>query len=199
MTLTIEDITNDKNVISVIEIQGIKFSSKSFQIEIELKQMMLLLDNEVLFDKCIINREKKEEIIPKEVVLKENVLDIDNNDVNSDDEKEVEDNSKDIKAEPLANKETSDISELTDFDLDENLIVEEEMMTLKKREEVYYKIYREARKKARILKHQALLAFLEAKNIKKTYMLEDLEDDDSVISDLDFKSIEQSLNYNLEV
>jgi hypothetical protein len=160
---------------------------------------MLLLDNEVLFDKCIINREKKEEIISKEVVLKENVLEIDNNDVNSDDEKEVDDNSKDIKVEPLANKETSDISELTDFDLDQNLIVEEEMMTLKKREEVYYKIYREARKKARILKHQALLAFLEAKNIKKTYMLEDLEDDDSVISDLDFKSIEQSLNYNLEV
>jgi len=199
MALTIEDITNDKNVISVIEIQGIKFSSKSFQIEIELKQMMLLLDNEVLFDKCIINREKKEEIISKEVLLKENVLDIDNNDVNSDDEKEVDNNSKDIKVEPLANKETSDISELTDFDLDQNLIVEEEMMTLKKREEVYYKIYREARKKARILKHQALLAFLEAKNIKKTYMLEDLEDDDSVISDLDFKSIEQSLNYNLEV
>ena len=197
--LTIEDITNDKNVISVIEIQGIKFSSKSFQIEIEIKQMMMLLDNEVVFDKCLINREKKEEIISKEVVLKENVLEMENNDVNSDDEKEVDNNSKDIKVEPLANKETSDISELTDFDLDQNLIVEEEMMTLKKREEVYYKIYREARKKARILKHQALLAFLEAKNIKKTYMLEDLEEDDSVISDLDFKSIEQSLNYNLEV
>jgi hypothetical protein len=197
--LTIEEITNDKNVISVIEIQGIKFSSKSFQIEIEIKQMMLLLDNEVLFDKCLINREKKDEIVTKEVVLKENVLELENNDVNSDDEKEVEDNSKDRKVEPLANKEISDISELTDFDLDKNLIVEEEMMTLKKREEVYYKIYREARKKARILKHQALLAFLEAKNIKKTYMLEDLEEDDSVISDLDFKSIEQSLNYNLEV
>jgi hypothetical protein len=147
----------------------------------------------------LINREKKEEIISKEVVLKENVLEMENNDVNSDDEKEVEDNLKDKKVEPLANKEISDISELTDFDLDQNLIVEEEMMTLKKREEVYYKIYREARKKARILKHQALLAFLEAKNIKKTYMLEDLEEDDSVISDLDFKSIEQSLNYNLEV
>ena len=197
--LTIEDITNDKNVISVIEIQGIKFSSKSFQIEIEIKQMMMLLDNEVVFDKCLINREKTEEIIIKEVVLKENVVEMDNNDVNSDDEKEVEDNSKNRKVEPLANKDTSEISELTDFDLDQNLIVEEEMMTLKKREEVYYKIYREARKKARILKHQALLAFLEAKNIKKTYMLEDLEEDDSVISDLDFKSIEQSLNYNLEV
>lgn len=199
ISLKIEDITNDKNVISVIEIQGIKFSSKSFQIEIEIKQMMMLLDNEVVFDKCLINREKTEEIIIKEVVLKENVVEMDNNDVNSDDEKEVEDNSKNRKVEPLANKDTSEISELTDFDLDQNLIVEEEMMTLKKREEVYYKIYREARKKARILKHQALLAFLEAKNIKKTYMLEDLEEDDSVISDLDFKSIEQSLNYNLEV
>jgi hypothetical protein len=200
VSLTIEDITNDKNVLSVIEVQGIKFSSKSFQIEIELKQMMMLLDNEVLFDKCLINREKKEEIILKDVVLKEKVLEMENeNDVNSDDEKEMEDNSKDRKVEPLANKETSDISELTDFDLDQNLIVEEEIMTLKKREEVYYKIYREARKKARILKHQALLAFLEAKNIKKTYMLEDLEEDDSVISDLDFKSIEQSLNYNMEV
>lgn len=199
IALTIEDITNDKNVISVIEIQGIKFSSKSFQIEIELKQMMMLLDNEVIFDKCLINREKKEEIITKDVVLKENVLEIDDNAVNSDDERENENILKDKNVESLANKEISDISELTDFDLDENLIVEEEMITLKKREEVYYKIYREARKKARILKHQALLAFLEAKNIKKTYMLEDLEEDDSVISDLDFKSIEQSLNYNLEV
>lgn len=199
--LTIEDITSDKNVISVIEIQGIKFSSKNFQIELELKQMMMLIDNEVLFDKCLINREKKEEIMPlsKEVILKENVLEMDDDAINSDDEKEEEDKSKDIKVEHLANKDTSEISELTDFDLDENLIVEEEMMTLKKREEVYYKIYREARKKARILKNQALLAFLEAKNIKKTYMLEDLEEDDSVISDLDFKSIEQSLNYNLEV
>jgi hypothetical protein len=201
VSLKIEDITNDKNVISVIEIQGIKFSSKNFQIEIELKQMMLL-DNEILFEKCVISKDKKEEIFPlqKEVVLKENVLEIEDDAVNSDDERENEDNSKkDIKVEPLANKESSDISELTDFDLDETLIEEEEKITLKKREEVYYKIYREARKKARILKHQALLAFLEAKNIKKTYMLEDLEEDDSVISDLDFKSIEQSLNYNLEV
>ena len=72
-------------------------------------------------------------------------------------------------------------------------------MILKKPQEVYYNIYRQARKKARLLKHQALLAFLEAKNIKKTYKLEDLEDDDSVISDLDFKSIEETLNYNMDI
>jgi hypothetical protein len=72
-------------------------------------------------------------------------------------------------------------------------------MILKRPEELYYNIYRQARKKARILKHHALLAFLEAKNIKKTYKLEDLEDDDSVISDLDFKSIEETLNYNMDI
>lgn len=97
VSLKIEDITNDKNVISVIEIQGIKFSSKNFQIEIELKQMMLL-DNEILFEKCVISKDKKEEVFPlqKEVVLKENVLEIEDDAVNSDDEIENEDNSKKI-------------------------------------------------------------------------------------------------------
>ena len=35
--------------------------------------------------------------------------------------------------------------------------------------------------------------------VNMAFDAEDLEEDDSVISDLDFKSIEQSLNYNLEV
>ena len=71
-------------------------------------------------------------------------------------------------------------------------------MKLKKPEEVYYEIYRLAKKKALKLKHQALLAFLEVKNIKKTYMLEDLEEDDSIINELDFKHIEDILNYNMK-
>jgi len=53
VTLQMDDITNDKQIISVVEIQGIKFTSRSFQIEIEMKQVMLL-DNEILFDKCVI-------------------------------------------------------------------------------------------------------------------------------------------------
>ncbi len=96
-------------------------------------------------------------------------------------------------------QETEEFQEIEPLEITELTDLEEEKITLKSREDVYYEIYRQARKKARILKHQALLAFLEAKNIKKTYMLDDLEDDDSVISDLDFKSIEESLKYNLEV
>jgi len=90
------------------------------------------------------------------------------------------------------------LEELMDLSL-EDLDLDNDTMILKKPQEVYYNIYRQARKKARLLKHQALLAFLEAKNIKKTYKLEDLEDDDSVISDLDFKSIEETLNYNMDI
>ena len=54
-----------------------------------------------------------------------------------------------------------------------------ETITLKKPNQVYYEIYKEARKKAKIAKKTAIVAFLEAKNIKKTYMLDDLDESDS--------------------
>jgi hypothetical protein len=53
---------------------------------------------------------------------------------------------------------------------------------LKKRNDVYYKLYKEAREKAREAKQVALANYLEAKRIKNTYLLEDMseseEDDD---------------------
>ena len=44
---------------------------------------------------------------------------------------------------------------------------------------MYYELYKEARRKAKAAKKEAILAFLEAKNIKKTYMLETMDDSDS--------------------
>jgi len=40
--MTMEDVTHETNIISILEINGIKFTTRSFQIEIELKQAMLL-------------------------------------------------------------------------------------------------------------------------------------------------------------
>jgi LEA14-like dessication related protein len=57
--LTISDVTNETNTISILEIQGIKFTTRNFQIEIELKQMMVL-DNEPLFDSCLIKTSRQE-------------------------------------------------------------------------------------------------------------------------------------------
>ena len=56
-----------------------------------------------------------------------------------------------------------------------------EPITLKKPNEVFYEIYKEARKKAKLARKVAIIAYLEAKNIKKTYMLDELDsgsDDD---------------------
>jgi hypothetical protein len=202
--LTMDDITFDKKIISVIEIQGIKFTSRSFQLDIEMKQVMLL-DNDLIFEKCVI-QPKTSVNLKKEIQIKEEDLII-----NSDEEEEKdEENVKNVDEPKIVDKPKivkecldkgsleenieTDIVELTDLHLEND-----DSFVLKKPEEVYYNIYRQARKKARILKHQALLAFLEAKNIKKTYKLEDLEDEDSVISDLDFKSIEETLNYNMDI
>ncbi len=209
-SLTLDDITQDKHIISVIEVQGIKFTSRSFQIELELKQVMLL-DNEIIFEKCLINKKEKpqemlssvyhkkedEEIIS---LKKEDRLPLDKEEQFTFQKEDINSNDNELNKEMTKEfQETEEFQEIEPLEITELTDLEEEKITLKSREDVYYEIYRQARKKARILKHQALLAFLEAKNIKKTYMLDDLEDDDSVISDLDFKSIEESLKYNLEV
>ena len=66
-----------------------------------------------------------------------------------------------------------------DFTLEKNL----ETFTLKKPNQVYYEIYQKARDKAKEAKKSAILAYLEMKNIKKTYMLDDIDDSDSEFED----------------
>ena len=51
--LTTDDIKVDTQMISIIEIQGIKFTSKSFQIEMEMKQVMIMNSDEI-FENCLI-------------------------------------------------------------------------------------------------------------------------------------------------
>jgi hypothetical protein len=62
---------------------------------------------------------------------------------------------------------------------------ENNKLTLKNPNEVYIEIYKEARRRARVARKAAVQAYLEAKRIKTTYLLDDLEssDDDSDDSD----------------
>lgn len=55
----------------------------------------------------------------------------------------------------------------------------QEPYSINERKDVYYKMYKDARKKAKIAKELALASYLEARNIKNTYMLEDIENSDS--------------------
>ena len=51
-------------------------------------------------------------------------------------------------------------------------------MQLKNGKEIYYKMYREARQKAKLARDLAISSYLESKHIKNIYVLEDLSDDE---------------------
>jgi hypothetical protein len=243
--LTTNDINNETKIISILEIQGIKFTSRNFQIEIEIKQIMIVND-EIIFDNCLIKTNKQsennnlnnkkvendnistnnnkvftntlEEI--KELDILENlsdenlsdeiILDYNNKyedannlhknisygdqNINCEDktkeylvEKNINDSNNitnksddnlELEIEELDNI-IDDSKELKEVDLNIDLANNLETLTLKKPNQVYFDLYKEARNKAKIAKKAAIVAYLEAKNIKKTYMIDNLNDSDS--------------------
>ena len=83
---------------------------------------------------------------------------------------------KSLKEEHLEKK-----NELCEIDI--NIMEDQEPVKLKKPNEVYYELYREARKKAKEAKQKAIQAYLEAKRIKNTYLIDEIETSDD--SDVD--------------
>jgi len=189
-----DQIVENSNLVTILEIKGIKCSSRSFQIEYEVKQMMLL--NPVdLFEKCVFSTKPKsilsekseplgieplgkeeEEVVEevKELVEKEEIdIDIDIQNL-----EEILSEKKD-----LDEKNEMDICEI-DLEIPNNL--EEDVLQLKNRNEVYFEMYREAKRKARLARDFALSAYLEAKRIKNTYLLNEAFDSD----DEDEKSLD---------
>jgi len=215
INLGVSDITPETEIISILEIQGIKFTSRNFQIEIELKQMMVL-DNEPIFDSCLIKNNKtsqnkslddlkSEPIIQDEVNLEnineepkevkdpqtqsvlqkmdetlDSLEELEPLDLLVSEEKNEHDNiCLDIQFENLNNDIEENKHELREINNNDLNLDNVESMTLKKPNQVYFELYKEARNKAKQAKKNAILAYLEAKNIKKTYMIENINDDDS--------------------
>lgn len=213
--LGMNDIHPETNIISILEIQGIKFTSRNFQIEIELKQMMVL--NEPIFDNCLIKKNGISSQVSQEREMKhlenmkiqEPLLEVSSQSLESlGEEREIQlEEKKDIENQDdndnaiqlpsietpllsdIRNEVTEDIKELSipfpeedeDEDLKEitiQLDKNDQSITLKKPNQVYYELYKQAKKKAKQAKKDAIIAYLEAKNIKKTYMLDDLDDSD---------------------
>ena len=225
--LAISDITSDKNLISILEIQGIKFTSRNFQIEIEIKQIMVL-NNDLMFNNCLIKTDnthrlngKIKDTPPDEVIkyVEEDTLENEQNTVVMDRNEEpihaedkenitiktdelgvsmldddniitsqvggtteliptildIPENTQSDNLEVLAEMEP----ELTEIDFNCTLEDTVEEIKLKKPNQVYFELYKEAKKKAKLAKRSAIIAYLEAKNIKKTYMIENVNDSDS--------------------
>jgi hypothetical protein len=63
LKLSVDNITNAVNIIPLIKIEGIKFTSKSFDIEIKLVQSMVLNKEPEIMQTCMIKREDKRNTI----------------------------------------------------------------------------------------------------------------------------------------
>lgn len=171
-----ETIVDTTQIMSILEIQGIRCSARSFQLELEVKQMMIL--NPVnLFETCLFTKTgttlvKEHDDPPPEVKEQEVEIDLD-------------ENTKLVDSSTTATASTHiELESLADsvVDLDEVTIeapLEKEEMKLKKRNHVYYNMYKEAKRKARIARDFAIASYLEAKQIRHNFLEDaDLSEDD---------------------
>jgi hypothetical protein len=213
------DTIDDKmDVMTILEVKGIKFSAKSFQIDIELKQMMVTKPKN-LFEKYLLkpkseNIEKQMEepldtraaMPPLPDTISPPLVEMSNIQITDSSSLEKQEPLENItfeieKGEPEIESKKTDENKIVDgmeeieFNLDE--IQKNEPVQLKQRNEVYYQMYKEARKKAKIARDFALSAYLEAKEIKNKYMLDDLKDSDDSDLDIDI-DIEIDENAELE-
>ena len=266
--INMDQVDDKVNIMSILEIKGIKCSATSFQIEIEIKQMMVLKP-ENLFEKCLFktnhaismkteenltpvdNHVVNEEVIqnveqelprsnldktdeikdskqdnhPDDEVLIEDVEDEDNDENIVLDTKIEEQYIHDSDIKSLENQETTEETENTLETLDNNLIennsIEDEKneelilenekdlenqeinelqeinvsldeipqqntISIKNKDNVYYQMYKEAKSKAKVARDLAISSYLEAKRIKNLYMLDETTDTD----DSDFENMD---------
>ena len=272
--LSLDDIKNDTEIISILEIKGLKFTSQSFCLEFYLRQIMVL-ENKPLFNKCLISfnntkdLEKNTKHLSNSInkTITENISEIATNKSsieNETNEKDVTKNTEDVtentedvtkniedvtedvtentedvtenvgkdvtenvtedvgkntinditgdtlgenenkeskneenkESKNEENKDTlgeNDIKldsdetlEKNDFlsEIDIKLPKKENSMKLKPAKEVYFEIYKAARKKAKDAKREAIKTYLEAKKIKSTYLMDEIESSDDDLEEL---------------
>lgn len=228
-----DSINEDTLLLSVLEFKGIKCSPRSFQLEIEAKQMMSMKPNEI-FNQCIFRSFKPtdpspiensvntinsqslgEERIqkieePQDVLLEDNHSDLDTD--NSHEQQPILEENGDVPL-LLTNEQTpepelmelnitgddlekndqlqNDLEEDTSLEKTSNSYGLEEVedfassietqqpLQLKEKGELYYEMYGDAKRRAKMLKDMALSAYLEAKEIKQKYNLDDSDEDSS--------------------
>lgn len=223
--VSLESIVENTNVFAVLEVQGIKCSARSFQIEMEIKQMMTL-EPVNLFENCVIDNQRggimhsSNKETPTKLDLSSTPIDLEENQTQELEENEqtemeendfsvletspleenhleetekeesivlekVEDEENIIQEDPMEevsveitkDNEPIDLQDL-EFTVDLDKLPNDDTISIKPHNDIYYERYREARKRARIAKNMALQAFLEAKEIKNKYQLDDIESDD---------------------
>jgi len=209
----------DKNIISIIQIKGIKFTNSSFHIEVNVKQIMVLDDiKDKQPNKCLIdtNTHVLDASVHEKMEMNSSILDKDNDCETIGSDREIEEEDKDIKDthedEDTDKQDIKDTHEDENEDEDEDIEekknkeidileyikinpTEDEIITLRNPNDIYMEVYQEAKKRAREAKKKAIVAYLEAKHIKNTYMIDSINDSTSDEEDLDNLSDNTDISY----
>lgn len=194
-------INTDHNIIPLIFIEGVKFTSKSIDIEIKMVQMMLFTTN---IDECLISYKtpttdalKKKSVVDKLTdVESDSTFQIHKDLLDGNDQESIA--SQDISSNlvnEIKNVSLGEISELPDnviFDdkireVDIEIESSSKSINIKDPVILYKEMYKVAKEKLKRLKEESFLAFLEVKQIKTKYMMDDSsenenddDDDDSL-------------------
>lgn len=200
--LTVDSIKQGSNVITILELTGLRFSPTYFNLELNVRQVMVLKEKEI-FSKCLIKRNnlnkrvkvedknyknnednteyEEESIISEDSDIdkeeeSENELKEKINVVKKNDKEEESENDEEINNTLVKNNKNEELSEISI-----EVPKEKSNVSLKKPNEVYLEIYKKARKKAKEAKMEAIKAYLTLKEIKKQYLLDeiDLSEDES--------------------
>ena len=245
-TLPFDSVKPETLLITIIDFEGIKFTSKSFQFEINARQM-LIINEKPLFKACLIKQKKQEhnqgdkcedgeqeqlyiqvatdadtnatasadDAVVVSVSTKENVIEIVESSLPPNhleplehveivesvvppleilEEPHLEELSslsssvvKKNDSDDGDNCKSGELIEVTlDLEKDDQKNLE---LVLKNPDDVYYKMYKDAKEKAKAAKNIAIEAYLAAEEIKLTYNLNNVDssdsDDDSDDSDND--------------
>ena len=222
-----EYIKAEHTIISIIEFQGIKFTSRSFQIELLLRQVLVIPDIP-LFNTCIIRADTTASVSASAMQVPTTVDDnqpttatattaatATDNYLGLVKEEQIDENMEptiDVSERYITPQPSLKHFEYTEIDIDFNSIpdtidvnepsfdspatavtttatdsteIKKAQITLKKHKDVLYEMYKVAKHKANEMKRAAMRAYLEAKEIKAKYLLDDLDDLHSDTSDDD--------------
>ena len=192
---------DDRNIIPLILIEGIKFTSKSFDIEIKLVQAMVLNKEPEVMQTCLIKRDGEDnrkivESPPPPLTAEPPTEEPPAEEPPVEEPPAEEPPIKATSSNGILDygyvKEEQDYLEKINNDLEEITIEPDDSgsVSIKQPNEIYAEIYKAARAKAKRMRKAAIEAFLEAKKIKTQHLLDDVDssDDEEYSSDEELNS-----------
>lgn len=131
--MNVDDINAETNFISILEIQGIRFTTRNFQIEVEVKQIMTM-NVDIIFENCLIKKHHNNSGLIQELKDTKQIIDPPQDVVDHEDVEDVVDvvdiDKKTNEIEPSLQHEeetvdiTANLEEIKELEFDEETLDE---------------------------------------------------------------------------